>query len=110
GACHRCHPERSEGSSPWAGIPRCARDDRAEGVAIFTHCLTKKLAAEAAPTGRGVRCGYARRRAATGAAMTAPTHAITVPPSRSERFFLLAVVVLALAWSLLVARDRLTWL
>jgi putative membrane protein len=42
--------------------------------------------------------------------MTAPTHAIAVPPSRNERFFLLAVVVLALAWSLLVARDRLTWL
>jgi putative membrane protein len=45
-----------------------------------------------------------------GSIMTAPSHAIAVPPTRFERFVLLAVVVLALAWSLVVARDRLTWL
>ena len=42
--------------------------------------------------------------------MPPPSHAIAVPPTRIERVVLLAVVVLALGWSLVVARDRLTWL
>ena len=42
--------------------------------------------------------------------MTAPSHAIAVPPGRIERVFLITVVVLALGWSLVIARDRLTWL
>ena len=42
--------------------------------------------------------------------MTAPSHAIAVPPTRFERFVLLAVVAVALAWSLAIARDRMTWL
>ncbi len=42
--------------------------------------------------------------------MTAATHAIAVPPGRIERVFLITVVVLALGWSLVIARDRLTWL
>jgi putative membrane protein len=42
--------------------------------------------------------------------MIAATHAIAVPPGRIERVFLITVVVLALGWSLVIARDRLTWL
>jgi putative membrane protein len=42
--------------------------------------------------------------------MTAATHAIAAPPGRIERVFLITVVVLALGWSLVIARDRLTWL
>lgn len=36
-------------------------------------------------------------------------HAVAVPPSRGERLLLVAGVVLALAWSLWIARDRFTW-
>lgn len=42
--------------------------------------------------------------------MASPDHAIAVPPSRIERIALPAVVVLALAVSFAIARDRLTWL
>ncbi len=42
--------------------------------------------------------------------MTAPSHAIAVPPTRFERFVLLAVVAVALAWALAIARDRMTGL
>jgi len=42
--------------------------------------------------------------------MTPSSRAIAVPPTGLERVLLVAVVVLALAGSLAIARDRLTWL
>lgn len=35
---------------------------------------------------------------------------VAIPPSRAERWLLAGGIVIALAWSLLVARDQLTWL
>jgi putative membrane protein len=41
--------------------------------------------------------------------MASTHHTIAIPPSRGERLFLLALVALALGWSAIVAKDRLTW-